>query len=184
MCQACHLRGHALCTWQGLIYHDELGMPQDTAAEGPDMVEPPEVQRQAEDGVPVDHTSDTSILGNIKKHLKVWVTLRRPITKVRRLLWRLVWLPSDHSKVVMSSLLILGEIGPSLPSSTRHAFARHPCGPPHRHVAQECENCGDRSMGLGQLSDDSSPGQDGMSHNTMFDSDEPSVHSSAPAASV
>ncbi|CAK0786084.1 hypothetical protein CVIRNUC_009297 [Coccomyxa viridis] len=97
---------------------------KDTAADGLG-----EIERQAEDRVPVDRMSDTSILGNVKKHLKVWVTLRRPIGK-------------------------------------------------------ECENCGDRSMGLGQLSDDTSPGQDGMSHNSMFDSDEPSVHSSAPAASV
>ena len=126
-----------------------------------------------------------SILGNVKKHLKVWVTLRRPIGKVRHLLWHMSLLPSDHgSKVVMSSLLILGETVFFIILKYPTCFCQTSVGPAHGHVAQECENCGDRSMGLGQLSDDTSPGQDGMSHNSMFDSDEPSVHSSAPAASV
>lgn len=97
-------------------------MPQDTAADGLG-----EAERQAEDRVPVDRMSDTSILGNVKKHLKVWVTLRRPIGKVRHLLWHMSLLPSDHgSKVVMSSLLILGETVSSLSSSTQHLFAKHP----------------------------------------------------------
>ena len=69
---------------------EDLGMLQDTADGGMVMLEPPEAERQAEDRVAVDHTSDTSILGSIKKHLKVWVTLRRPIGKVRRLLWNMI----------------------------------------------------------------------------------------------
>ena len=161
-----------------------LGMLQDTADEGSIALEPPEAERQAEDTVPADHTSDTSFLGNIKKHLKVWVTLRRPIGKVRRLLWDMILLPCDHGKVVMSLLFTLRVEDHSLSSSTRQAFARHLCGPSDEYMAQECENCGNRSMGLGQLSNGSSPGQDGMSHSSIFDSDEPSVHSPAPAASV
>ena len=51
-------------------------MLQDTAAEGVGTLEPPEPERQTEDRVPVDHTSDTSVLDKIKKHLKVWMTLR------------------------------------------------------------------------------------------------------------
>ena len=161
-----------------------LGMLQDTADEGLIALEPPEAERQAEDTVPADHTSDTSFLGNIKKHLKVWVTLRRPIGKVWCLLWHMILLPCNHGKVIMSSLFTLRVEGHSLSSSTRHAYARYLCGPSDGYMVQECENCGNRSMGLGQLSDDSSPGQDRISHNSMFDSDEPSVHSSAPAASV
>ena len=109
MYSACYLSCHALCTWQGLMSYDELAMPQDTAAEGLVTVEPTEAERQAEDRVPVDHTSDTSILGNIKKHLKVWVTLRRPIGKVRCLLWHMILLPSDYGKLVMNPPFFLAE---------------------------------------------------------------------------
>ena len=65
-------------------------MLQDTAAEA---LEPPEAERQAEDRVPVDHALDTSVLGKIKKYLKVWVTLRRPKGKVRRPLRHMMLLP-------------------------------------------------------------------------------------------
>ena len=74
---------------------EELVMPQDTAAEGSVTLEPSEAERQAEDRVPVERMSDTSILGKIKTHLKVWVTLRRPIGKARRLVYHMILLPCD-----------------------------------------------------------------------------------------
>ena len=61
-----------------------------------------ETEGQAEDRVPAYHTSYTTILGDIKKHLKGWVTLRRPIGKGRRPLWHITLLPCNHDKYLLS----------------------------------------------------------------------------------